>query len=107
MKNIPSVETPDIVSESDVFSLEQVCEICNIDQQEVVRMVELGVLQPDGDQPTSWSFAFYAITRLKRGCRLQRDLELNLEGVALSLDLLDEIDRLRSELDFLRARLRE
>ncbi len=107
MNNFTSVEIPDIMDESDGYSLEQVCEICNVDQQQVMRMVDLGVLQPDGDRPSSWSFAFYAVSRLKRGCRLQRDLDLNLAGVALSLDLLDEIDRLRSELDFLRARLRE
>ncbi|MGI9318013.1 MAG: chaperone modulator CbpM [bacterium] len=105
MKNPTSVETPEIVNELDEISLEQICEICNINRPQVVRLVDLGVLHPSGDRPSSWSFAFYSVTRLKRACRLQRDLDLNLEGVALSLELLDEINRLRSELDFLRTRL--
>ena len=102
-----NAETPDIVSESDAFSLEQVCEICGVGPQLVEQLVELGALFPDGDQPSSWSFALYSVTRLKRACRLRRDLELNLAGVALSLDLLDEIERLNREIGFLRARLRE
>ncbi len=100
-------ETPDIVDDLDVFSLEQVCEICQVDAEQVKSMVELGVVQPDGGHPSTWTFAFYTVTRMKRACRLQRDLDLNLPGVALSLDLLDEINRLRSELDLLRTRLRK
>ena len=102
-----NAETPDIVSESEVFSLAQVCEICGVGPQLVEQLVELGALFPDGDQPSTWSFAFFSVTRLKRACRLRRDLELNLAGVALSLELLDEIERLKRETEFLRARLRE
>ena len=43
MNNFTSVEIPDIMDESDGYSLEQVCEICNVDQQQVMRMVDLGV----------------------------------------------------------------
>ena len=107
MIDASNAETPDILSESDAFSLEQVCEICGVGPQLVEQLVELGAVFPDGDHPSSWSFAFYSLTRLKRACRLRRDLELNLAGVALSLDLLDEIERLNREIGFLRARLRE
>ena len=107
MTDSSNAELPDIVEESESYSLDQVCAICRVDSRLVEQLVELGALYPEGEQPSSWSFAFYSVTRLKRACRLQRDLELNLAGVALSLDLLDEIERLNHELEFLRARMRE
>ena len=36
--------------------------------------------------------------RARTALRLQRDLEINLPGVALALELLEELDRLRREL---------
>jgi chaperone modulatory protein CbpM len=35
--------------------------------------------------------------------RLQRDLEINLPGVALALELMEELDALRRELSGLKA----
>jgi chaperone modulatory protein CbpM len=41
----------------------------------------------------------------KRAAKLRRDLELEWEGVALALDLLDEVKQLRAENRMLRQRL--
>jgi chaperone modulatory protein CbpM len=38
------------------------------------------------------------ILRIRRALRLERDFELNMPGVTLAMDLLDEIERLRTEL---------
>jgi chaperone modulatory protein CbpM len=38
------------------------------------------------------------LRRARLAVRLERDLEVNLAGVALALDLLEEIDRLRRAL---------
>jgi chaperone modulatory protein CbpM len=35
------------------------------------------------------------VIRVRRAVRLQRDLELNLPGTALALELIDEIEQLR------------
>ena len=44
------------------------------------------------------TFGRYAMLRVARARRLTHDLELNTAGVALALELLEEIDQLRSRL---------
>jgi chaperone modulatory protein CbpM len=39
--------------------------------------------------------------------RLQRDLNINLPGLAMSLELLDEVDEMRRQLARLNDRLRQ
>ncbi|MNC74969.1 Chaperone modulatory protein CbpM [compost metagenome] len=41
----------------------------------------------------------------KRAAKLRRDLELEWEGVALALDLLEEVQQLRAENRMLKQRL--
>jgi chaperone modulatory protein CbpM len=41
----------------------------------------------------------------KRASALQKDLELEWEGVALALDLLEEVQQLRAENQMLKQRL--
>ena len=47
------------------------------------------------------------LARLKCALRLHRDLEINLPGLAVSLDLLDEVQRLRQQVDLLDGQLRQ
>jgi chaperone modulatory protein CbpM len=57
-----------------------------------------GVLSPTGSSPEDWRFSGDSLQRAKTAAHLTHDLELNTPGVALALDLLDEITRLRSQL---------
>ena len=82
---------------SPAYSLREVCECACVSAELVVEMVDCGILAPDGGAPATWRFACAELLRLKRAVRLQRDLELNLAGVALALDLLDDVDRLRRQ----------
>ena len=45
-----------------------------------------------------WRFSGTALRRTRLALRLERDLELNLAGVALALDLMEEVERLRQAL---------
>ena len=47
---------------------------------------------------TRWRFGGVELARARRIRRLQRDFEANLQSVAVMLDLMDEIDRLRAVL---------
>jgi chaperone modulatory protein CbpM len=63
-----------------------------------VEFVEEGVLEVAAVDTDEWRFRGGALRRARIAMRLQRDLELNLVGVALALDLMDEIQRLRREI---------
>jgi chaperone modulatory protein CbpM len=87
------------------FSLSEICERCNMHAEWVTDMVEYGIVTPLESNRQRWQFSTAALLRLRRARRLQRDLELNLPGLALGLELLDEIESLRREITSLQHRL--
>ena len=78
----------------EALSLEELCRFCQADEAWVVGLVEEGVLEPTGETERQWRFEGVAISRAKRARRLNRDLGINIAGVALVLDLLDERDQI-------------
>jgi len=87
-----------IFEESAVLSVKDLSRMCAVDEQHIVEFVEEGVLTVVEINATEWYFTGAALRRARIALRLQRDLELNLAGVALALDLIDELQRLRREL---------
>jgi len=83
-----------VLDERVQLTLREVCHICGAGEDTVIEMVREGVIEatPSGDE---WTFSGIAVTRIQTALRLQRDLDVNLAGAALALDLLDEIERLR------------
>jgi len=87
-----------LVDESALLSIDDLCRICAIERSHVVEFVEEGVLEVAALDAQEWRFRVGALRRARIAARLQRDLELNMMGVALALDLMDEIERLRRDL---------
>lgn len=90
-----------IVDETTVFSLQELCEICGIQTEFIVSLVEQGVIKPVGQVPEQWIFSGTALSYSKTALRLQRDLGINVEGIALVLELLDELQMLRNQIKLL------
>jgi chaperone modulatory protein CbpM len=87
---------PELLDERLSLTLREVCHACGVHAEYVVELVAEGVLQPaPGIDVRAWRFDGIAVTRIQRALRLQNDLGLNRPGVALALELLDELDRLR------------
>lgn len=99
IKHQDEVFEPDILDETILFDLQELCAICNVQPELIIEMVEHGLLEPqNGITPTEWHFTRIAIQRSRSALRLQRDLELNWAGAALVLDLLEELQQLRTQL---------
>jgi len=92
-----------VIEEASSFTLLELCQACGVEAEEVRVWVLEGVLEPVGQGPHDWCFAGSALSRARLATRLARDLEVNAAGVALALDLLDEIAELRSRLSQLRG----
>ena len=86
-----------LLDERSVFTLREICTACGVHAELVIDMVEEGVLEPRGADPTEWSFTGNAVTRAQIAIKLARDLRVNWPGAALALDLLEEIERSRLE----------
>jgi len=89
----------DIFEESAVLTVEELSRICCVDPRHIVEYVEEGVLDVVEIGTAEWRFTGAALRRARLALRLERDLELNLAGVALAIELMDELQRLRRELN--------
>jgi chaperone modulatory protein CbpM len=87
-----------ILEEQAELTLVEVSRICGVEVEWVVELVQEGVLEPAGGETPDWVFTGVQLRRVLAARRLQQDLGLNLPGVALALQLLDEIDSLRARL---------
>lgn len=87
-----------IVEESVQLTLLELCQACRTEEEHVLTWVFEGVLEPVGESPQYWRFGGNSLRRARMALRLSRDLEINPPGVALALDLLDEIATLRARL---------
>jgi len=95
--NTEPVATGEWLSEAHTLELEAFALACCTDADVVRALVDEGLLQPAADRPP-WHFGGEAIARARRILRLQRDFEANLQSVAVMLDLIDEVERLRAQL---------
>jgi len=95
MKIKGEVVTGIIVDERMTYSLMEICSSCGVHAECIMEWVEYGIIEPKGKRPSEWQFSADALQRSQKALRLQRDLELNLAGLALALELLDEIETLR------------
>jgi chaperone modulatory protein CbpM len=89
------------------ITLEELTRLCGVSHELLRSMVGEGMLRPSGTRPEEWRFSGLQVRRARRAVRLQRDLELNLAGAALALDLLEEIESLRMRIQFLEYQLGE
>lgn len=87
-----------VLDEYTRFSLVELCVLAKTSAEWVIELVDEGVLEPEGVTVNEWRFDARALKRLQAARRLQLDLGVNLPGVALILDLLEEVEALRQQL---------
>lgn len=78
------------------LTLHQLCVSSAMQADFVIELVEYEVLTPEGERKSSWRFSSADLIRLRKANRLLNDFELNITGLALVMQLLDEISELRS-----------
>ncbi|MDQ2926653.1 MAG: chaperone modulator CbpM [Pseudomonadota bacterium] len=93
-----SVLRGSVVEEELTLTTVELSRACHLSEAHIELWVGEGVLQPSGASPEQWRFSGRALTRVRVAARLTRDLEINSPGVALALDLLDEIEQLEARL---------
>jgi chaperone modulatory protein CbpM len=93
----------EIFEECTVLSVDDLSRLCAVDKTYIVELVEEGVLSVVEIDASEWRFPGAALQRARIALRLQRDLEINLPGVALALELMEELEQLRRELQVRRS----
>lgn len=87
-----------VVSAEASFTLDGLCRACGSERATLIALVEEGILDPAGTDPESWRFPNRALHTARIAKRLTDDMELDLAGLALVLDLLTRIDLLEARL---------
>lgn len=87
-----------VVDETLELTVDELCRSCAARRETILSMVEEGILDPVDRTGVSWHFTGVSVKRAIRATRLHTELDLNMPGVALALDLMDEIERLRERL---------
>ena len=92
----------DIVDEGTEVSVADLCRMFAVEEQHIVALVEEGVLGARDAvliefDKTEWRFRGTEVRRVRIALRLERDLGINVPGVALVLELLEELEQLRRE----------
>jgi chaperone modulatory protein CbpM len=87
-----------LLDEQAELSLHDLCHACSTSTEWVVELVDEGVLEPIGYEQAHWRFSGPSLLRARSAMRMQQDLQINLAGVALALDLMEEIEAMRERL---------
>lgn len=86
-----------IVEEQVEFSLLELCRVSGASEVQLVEWIGQGAIEPkyvsEDDGP---HFDGVSLRRARKARHLAQDLEINAAGIALALDLLDEIEALRA-----------
>ena len=69
--------------------------VIHADHNMIVELIEYQIIQPSGTQAENWQFDSLCVTRAKHALSFIQDLEVNMPGVALAFELLDQIEHLK------------
>lgn len=92
MKKHPlSTQEAILIEAENSLTLQELCITLQADDTIIIAFVEHDILLPSGNTPKDWRFNSNNLKRAKTAISFYHDLEINLNGIALALDLLDQI----------------
>ena len=92
------------LEERGMLTLVELCECSGLTEPELRELVDLGALSPHDPGAADWEFPPRSIVIARTACRLRHDFELDTQGLAVAMTLLERIQELEAELQRLQAR---
>ena len=93
------------LDEHGAITLVELSQCSGLSEDELRDLVELGALHPTDPDAPELSFTAKCISAARAASRLRNDFELDSQGLALVLSLLERVEELESALQRLNARL--
>jgi chaperone modulatory protein CbpM len=90
-----------VIEKSTSLTLDEFCHYTHTEREIVIEMVEHQLIEPEGDKPEEWRFDSFSLKRGRIAASFYHDLEINMPGIALALDLLEKIENLQQQLEIL------
>ena len=78
------------------FTFEELCEACQTTPDFIHHVIEFGVIEPQKN-----NFTLQHLRRVRKVLQLQQDLEVNLAGAALAIELTEQMERMQQKIEWL------
>lgn len=103
MRNKFEIMIYEQIANESPLTIEDLCRFAGFSAEMVAQLFRTGLIDPLIDEPVL-RFDLNVIPRIRKIERLRRDLGINLDGIAIILDLLDRITELENELHYYRKK---
>ncbi len=88
------------------LNVEEFCHCASISETLLHELVEHSIAVPvAGVHAHEWLFNITTVSIVKKATRIHRDLAIDWAGIALALNLLDDIEKLKVENEHLKKQL--
>ncbi|MGD9659640.1 MAG: chaperone modulator CbpM [Porticoccaceae bacterium] len=89
----------------DYLGVEELCRATLLSKEDIIEIVHQGIVDPSGNAPIHWQFDATMVTRVHKAVRIQRDFDIDWPGIALALELLEQLEAERRKTAMLEQRL--
>jgi chaperone modulatory protein CbpM len=87
------------------LTLAELCELSGLSESELRVLVDFGAIAPSDPDAHEWTFSAERLVVARSASRLRRDFDLDPQGLALAVALLERVRDLEEQLRDLRARI--
>jgi hypothetical protein len=87
------------------ISLTELCELSGLSESELRVLVDFGAIAPADPDAREWTFSSERLVVARSASRLRKDFDLDPQGLALAIALLERVRDLEEQLRDLRARI--
>ncbi|MGH8284027.1 MAG: chaperone modulator CbpM [Gammaproteobacteria bacterium] len=87
------------------LSLRELAELTGLPEAEILELVDCGAITPLAPEAPAWTFGADCVTAARTAARLRRDFDLDSQGLALALTLIEHVNALEARLRQLDAQL--
>ncbi|HET7764669.1 MAG TPA: chaperone modulator CbpM [Burkholderiales bacterium] len=87
------------------LTLAELCELSGLSESELRVLVDFGAIAPADPDAREWTFSSDRLIVARSASRLRKDFDLDPQGLALAVALLERVRDLEEQLRDLRARL--
>ena len=87
------------------LSLAELCELSGLSESDMRVLIDFGAIAPADPDASEWTFSSERLVVARSASRLRRDFDLDPQGLALAVALLERVRDLEAQLRRLRARM--
>lgn len=91
------------LDEHQQMSLSELVQLSGLPESELRELADYGVISPLDPQASMWTFSANCAPIVRTAWRLRQDFDLDTQGLAVALTLIDRVNELESRLRELSA----